>query len=87
MQPITFSYKNHRGEMQQRTIVPDALEFIFAPDPKYNHQPGWFISGYDKEKYARRSFALSNIILDGNGFHENETGMKFFKLFLRDTRK
>lgn len=64
MQAISFRYKNHRGEITKRLVEPDSLEFLTAPDPKYGYQPGWFLSGFDMNKKARRSFALTNIILD-----------------------
>ena len=60
-QLIKFEYKNHRGEVTQREIIPDSLEWI--DNPGYNYQPGWFLSGFDFDKQARRSFALCNIIL------------------------
>lgn len=60
-QLIKFEYKNHRGEVTQREIIPDALEWINAPG--FYYQPGWFLSGFDCDKQARRSFALCNIIL------------------------
>jgi len=67
MQPITFKYRNHRGEVQERTIIPDALEFYLVPDPKYSNQPGWFLSGFDPSKGARRSFPLASIIFEPTG--------------------
>lgn len=60
-QLIKFEYKNHRGEVTQREIILDALEWINAPG--FYYQPGWFLSGFDCDKQARRSFALCNIIL------------------------
>lgn len=57
---ITFNYKNHRGEIRQRTIAFSDLRFI--RDPGYGYQPGWFLYGKCLEKQEIRSFALCNII-------------------------
>lgn len=80
MQAITFKYRNHRGEIQDRTIIPDAVEFIWRHNSKYHNQPGWYISGFDVDKNARRSFPLTSIVLPEL---PEETRM-FNKLFLRD---
>lgn len=61
MATITFKYMNHNGKLAERTIDVDSVEFIgFA---SLGYQPGWFISGRCHEKNARRSFALSRIVL------------------------
>jgi hypothetical protein len=57
----TFLYLNHRGETKERTIDVECLEFI--PESNYGYQPGWFISGRCYDKNARRSFALSRILM------------------------
>lgn len=61
---IQFTYKNHRGEVSVRHVIPDALEFIYQPDPAFHYSPGWFLSGFDMDKGSRRSFALSNIVFN-----------------------
>lgn len=63
---VCFAYKNHRGEVNNRTVDVDSIEFITTvhADDDYGYQPGWFLSGWDHTKQARRSFALCNIILD-----------------------
>lgn len=71
---ITFHYKNHRGEVAERHVEVDSLEFV--TNPGFGYQPGWFLSGHDLDKGARRSFALSHIqsgdtdfVGRGQGFH------------------
>jgi hypothetical protein len=59
---VKFKYKNHRGEITPRTVDLDSIEFITKPG--YGYQPGWFLSGIDQDKNARRSFSVHNIILD-----------------------
>lgn len=57
---IEFKYLNHAGKVADRKVDVDALEFFF--EPMWGYQPGWFISGLDQDKMARRSFALNRII-------------------------
>lgn len=80
LRAITFQYMNHRGITEERTIVPESIDFV--PTGNYGYQPGWFISGICQKKLARRSFALSRIIFpEGTGkalsislrFMENES--------------
>lgn len=79
MQSINFKYRNHRGEVAERHIIPDALEFIAVPDPLYYNQPGWFLSGFDLDKQARRSFSLASIVYEPNGgtVHGNYMKLRF----------
>lgn len=56
-----FTYRNHRGEVEEREVDVDSVEFI--RDPGFNYQPGWFISGIDQSRMQRRSFALVNVVL------------------------
>lgn len=67
---VQFEYLNHRGTWSKRTMIPDAIEFLY--EPVYDYQPGWFLSGWDTDKKARRSFALSRI----------KTSPKIFRLEL-----
>jgi hypothetical protein len=59
---VEFNYKNRKGEIALRQIVFERLHYILLPG--YGYQPGWFITGICQTKQSRRSFALSNIILD-----------------------
>lgn len=58
---ITFTYLNHRGDREERTI--DADKINYENHPGYGYQAGWFISGFCHKKQAYRSFALNRIIL------------------------
>ena len=58
---IEFTYRNHRGQIEQRRVDVDSIEYI--RDPGFHYQPGWFLSGKDLDRDARRSFALTHIIL------------------------
>ncbi|MER9436662.1 WYL domain-containing protein [Mesorhizobium sp. M0618] len=70
---ITFIYLNHRGESSDRTIEVDSVEF--HRNPAFGYQPGWFISGWDDSRAARRSFALSRIFIP-----EDDANNKVFRL-------
>jgi len=72
---ITFLYTNHKGETRPRRLEPDSLEFLFSPG--FGYQPGWFLSGHDLDKDARRSFALSHV-----RFEEDENAPSQMKTFL-----
>jgi hypothetical protein len=61
MTVVTFRYLNYKGEESDRTIADPVLEY--HSHPGFGYQPGWFISGYDASRDARRSFALTHIIL------------------------
>lgn len=63
---ITFKYKNHLGEIEDRQVAPRSIRFLLHPG--YGYQPGWFLIGYDQSKHpgALRSFTLSHIVLPSN---------------------
>lgn len=68
MVTISFTYTNHKNSKRSRTIDVDAIEYHC--DPVY-YKPGWFISGFDHDKLARRSFAFANIDIDDLYFRGN----------------
>lgn len=61
MTTVKFTYLNHHGKEAARTVDVECLEFQRSPG--YGYQPGWFLTGHCHDKDARRSFALSRIIL------------------------
>lgn len=63
MKTINFKYRSHRGVIEDRTIDVDMVGWLH--NPGYGYQPGWFISGRCHDRNARRSFALSHIVLEG----------------------
>lgn len=67
-----FKYRNHRGILSERAVVVDSVEFIRQPG--FGYQSGWFVSGLCLTKNERRSFALTNIVMDP------ENVPPFFKL-------
>ena len=58
---VYFTYRNYKGKESRRRVKVDSIEFI--RDPGFGYQPGWFLSGMDLDKNARRSFAFSSMII------------------------
>lgn len=69
---VRFDYKNHNDKTATRNVVVDSVEYIV--EPGFGYSPGWFLSGFDVDKMARRSFALDSIILP------SDAKMKVWKL-------
>lgn len=57
-----FKYKNHRGEIADRVVKVESLDYLI--EPGYGYEAGWFLSGTCQDKGERRSFALVNIVPD-----------------------
>jgi hypothetical protein len=55
--PITMTYRNYRGEVAQRTVVPTRIWF---GSTDWHPEPGWLMSAYDLEKGSDRDFALAD---------------------------
>lgn len=53
---MKFIYTNYKNETEERDI--DVLSFDFLSKPGFGYQPGWFITGIDREKKATRSFRI-----------------------------
>lgn len=69
---VKFKYKNHRGNIEDRDVDIQSLDYFTVPNEEHGYSPGWFISGFD---YSRdrdgsefRSFALANIQLPPDFF-------------------
>lgn len=57
---VSFIYKNWRGEIATRTVVP--IDMTYEDNPHHNG-PQWFLNAYDPERDgARRSFAIEDIL-------------------------
>lgn len=54
-----FFYKNHRGEINERTVIPK--RFWFGTTDWYP-MPQMFLSAFDLDRNENRDFAVSNII-------------------------
>lgn len=59
--PVTFVYRNYKGEIEERIVV--APEFRFGKSP-YHKDMGdaWFIHAYDTVREAYRDFLLDDVL-------------------------
>ncbi|QFG38330.1 hypothetical protein BDE18_0382 [Paracoccus pantotrophus] len=55
--PITMTYRNYRGEVDNRTVLPIRVWF---GSTDWHPEPGWLLSAYDLAKDAHRDFALAD---------------------------
>lgn len=54
---VTMTYRNYRGEVDQRTVEPI---YIWFGSTKYHPEPGWLMHAKDLAKGERRDFALAD---------------------------
>lgn len=63
-QIVTFVYRNWKGEIRERRVVPINIEFT----SDHYHQPvQWIMHAIDVDKGARRSFAFRNMLTAPKG--------------------
>ena len=55
--PITMTYRNYRGEVADRTVLPKR---VWWGSTDWHPEPGWLMTAYDTEKGADRDFALAD---------------------------
>jgi hypothetical protein len=55
----TITYKNWRGEVASRTIVPDSVWYGVT---QWHPKPQWFLRAIDIERQALRDFAIEDIV-------------------------
>lgn len=58
-QQVTFVYRNWKGEIRERRVLP--LEIVFTHD-SYHVPDQWLMHAVDMEKGARRTFAFEHIL-------------------------
>lgn len=56
--PLRFIYTNHRGETDQRTVIPMSVRF---GSTKWHPKPQWLLKAFDLDKDAEREFAMGDI--------------------------
>lgn len=57
---VTFRYRNWRGSIGVRRVIP--IDITFANYPHHSGGQQWFLNGYCIDKRARRSFAIEDIL-------------------------
>lgn len=58
-QVITFLYRNWKGEIRERRVIPIEIEFTHDD---YHFPDQWLMHAIDMDKGARRTFAFENIL-------------------------
>lgn len=56
---VKILYKNYRGEVSYRTIIPKSIDFI-ATD--WHQEEQWILTAFDIDKNAERGFAIADIL-------------------------
>lgn len=59
MTELTFIYKNHRGEVKRRRVIPNGLYF---GSNAWHPEPQWLMDGYDLDLKAERTFAIRDVV-------------------------
>lgn len=71
----TFVYRNHRGEVAERTVEIVSLDYIARPRNDYRHSPGWFLTCRDftgNRQGDIRTFELNSIQMPEEDFKNLE---------------
>ncbi len=58
---VSFTYRNHRGEVAKRSVKPRRLWFGSS---EWHPDPQWLLSAWCCDRKATRVFALSEITMD-----------------------
>src|SRR6218665_1379184 len=53
---MKFIYTNYKGETEERDVDVTSIDFL--PPPGVGYDPGWFLTGIDKARNAKRSFRI-----------------------------
>lgn len=56
--PLTFQYKNHRGEVAARVVFPISVRFGAT---EWHPEAQWLLRAFDRDKQAEREFAMRDI--------------------------
>lgn len=56
--PLTFQYKNHRGEVAARVVFPISVRFGTT---EWHPEAQWLLRAFDRDKQAEREFAMRDI--------------------------
>lgn len=55
---IAMTYRNHRGEVSRRTVLPRDLWFGAT---EWHLEPQWFLRAFDLDRNATRDFAMRDM--------------------------
>jgi hypothetical protein len=57
---LTFTYRNYRGEIAQRRVVPITVRWDAT---EWHPEPQWLLQAYDLDKCAIRDFAMADMVM------------------------
>lgn len=57
--PLKFTYRNHRGEVGERRVIPNGLVF---GSTQWHPEMQWLLRGFDLDRNDDRDFAIFDII-------------------------
>ena len=55
---VTFTYKNHRGEVETRLVEPVQIKYTYNV---WHPELQWMLEAYDVNRKALRTFAMKDI--------------------------
>jgi predicted DNA-binding transcriptional regulator YafY len=55
---VKILYKNYRGEVAYRTIIPKSIGFLST---EWHPKEQWILTAFDFEKNADRGFSIADI--------------------------
>lgn len=58
MKTLKFEYKNYKGAIKTREVLPKKISFGVTP---HHDEPEWLLEAFDNEKGEDRCFVLKNI--------------------------
>lgn len=56
---VSIVYRNHKGLVSERNIVPESIEFTST---EYHEDKQWILTAWDYSKCAIRHFAMVDIL-------------------------
>jgi len=59
---MRFRYRNYKGDVSVRHVVPNAHRPLVWSSNKYHPQKQWLLRAYDVDKRAVRTFAVKDIL-------------------------
>lgn len=57
-QVAAFTYRNHRGEVARRRVLPTSIRFAAT---EWHPEPQWLMDAWDLDRQAERAFAMRDM--------------------------
>lgn len=56
---LKFVYRNHRGELSERSVYPRSIRY---GNTQWHPENQWLLKAFDAHKQAEREFAIKDIL-------------------------